>query len=339
MGIHDDNFKHNFSQQRVAVDFLRHNLPQKVLAQVNLHTLEIAPNEFIPSKYRSKRRADLVYSVKNKDGTKLYALLHLEAQSTHQKDMALRIWEYHVAIAKAHYKDKVARKLPLILTFVLYHGKSRWTGAKSIAELFMDFELYLEASLRAPFLVNLTEKEVSDLTQQEASAAPQLLMKGQASKDYVAMLDRLYPLMKAYKQIDDVNVDYMCENDARSPDEFLQKFSKFDLETSQRYRVMFATAIKQEHQKGRQEGMLEGRREGMLEGRQEGMLEGRREGIQKGKREGVRLGITKGREAVAKNMLAKAMEIRLIADITGLSLEEIKALTWAAFACLVWLYI
>lgn len=76
--------------------------------------------------------------------------------------MAIRVWEYHVAIAESHLKEGNP-KVPLILTFVLYHGKDQWNSATSISDLFDDFELYVNASLKSAFLLNLNEKEMEEL--------------------------------------------------------------------------------------------------------------------------------------------------------------------------------
>ena len=90
--------------------------------------------ELTPTAYQGSRRADVIYSVRAKTSpVKVYALLHLEGQSTHQAEMALRILEYHTALAAKLVRQKKYKKLPLILTFVLYHGKARWTSKKSIA--------------------------------------------------------------------------------------------------------------------------------------------------------------------------------------------------------------
>ena len=68
--IHDHNFKHNFTNKRVARDFLKHNLPQKVLDSVDIESVQIESGEFLPSRYRSKRKADILYSVKDRKGGK-----------------------------------------------------------------------------------------------------------------------------------------------------------------------------------------------------------------------------------------------------------------------------
>ena len=141
--IHDEHFKHNFSDPKVVRDLLKHKLPQDLLEKIDLETIKMEPNEFLPSRYRTRRNVDLLYSIRNKDKRKGYTLLHLEAQSQHKKNMALRILEYHVAITRAHFK-KEEGKIPFILTLVLYNGEEAWTSAKSVSELFVDFDEYVE---------------------------------------------------------------------------------------------------------------------------------------------------------------------------------------------------
>ena len=130
------------------------------------------------------------------------------------------MWEYHVAIGRVHFK-KGYKKIPLILTFVLYHGKEEWTSAKSIADLFSDFDLYSSVSLKSPFLVNLTKEEIEKLKKQGAAAAPQIIMKQQATGEYCEVLPDLWSLMKDHGQDDEANIDYMATNDKHGESGFL----------------------------------------------------------------------------------------------------------------------
>ncbi|MEM9569677.1 MAG: Rpn family recombination-promoting nuclease/putative transposase [Bacteroidota bacterium] len=242
---HDDNFKHNFSCLIVALAFLKHNLPKKLLAKLDLSTLRIAPNEFLPSRYRTKRNADIVYSVKDKKGNKIYIFIHLEAQSTHDKNMAIRIWEYHVAIGRAHFRQGY-KKIPFIQTFVLYHGKAPWTSPKSIAELFEDFDQYCTCALKAPFLIDLNTIDIKSLQTQEAAAAPQIILKGQAKGEYCDILPILYPLMKKYGQDDEENIFYMINNDQHATAQLFEKLSNFAPEITNKYTMMFQLAVQKE---------------------------------------------------------------------------------------------
>ncbi|MEA5620195.1 flagellar assembly protein H, partial [Cronbergia sp. UHCC 0137] len=67
-----------------------------------------------------------------------------------------------------------------------------------------------------------------------------------------------------------------------------------------------------------QEILLEGKAEGIAEGIAKGKAEGKAEGIAKGKAEEKTL--------IALNMLRSGLSIDLIAQITGLSLEQIQKL-------------
>ena len=70
------------------------------------------------------------------------------------------------------------------------------------------------------------------------------------------------------------------------------------------------------------ESMKKGLQEGLEKGMQEGMQKGMQEGMQKG----MQKGIQEGREQVASNLLKGKADISFIAEMTGLSVEEIKKL-------------
>ncbi len=75
---------------------------------------------------------------------------------------------------------------------------------------------------------------------------------------------------------------------------------------------MLITALEKEKQQIFHNGRVEGKREGRVEGKREGRVEGKRE----------------GKIESARVMLAKGMEIEIIAEITGLpeaQLLQLKA--------------
>ena len=66
----------------------------------------------------------------------------------------------------------------------------------------------------------------------------------------------------------------------------------------------------------------QGYRDGLLQGK----AEGKAEGFSQGKAEGKAEGFSQGKVEIAKNMLAKNMEIELISEITSLTEDEINSL-------------
>ena len=62
------------------------------------------------------------------------------------------------------------------------------------------------------------------------------------------------------------------------------------------------------------------------EGRQQGIQEGIQQGIQEGMQQGTQQGIQQGQINIARRMLAKGLDIEDIAELAGLSVEEIEKL-------------
>ena len=84
--------------------------------------------------------------------------------------------------------------------------------------------------------------------------------------------------------------------------------------------------IKNSLDTAKEEGRAEGREEGRAEGREEGRAEGREEGRKEGRAEGREEGRAEGREMVAKMMYAKGIDVDVIASMTGMAIDKIKAL-------------
>ncbi|WP_297006382.1 Rpn family recombination-promoting nuclease/putative transposase [Prevotella sp.] len=84
--------------------------------------------------------------------------------------------------------------------------------------------------------------------------------------------------------------------------------------------------IKNSLDTAKEEGRAEGREEGRAEGREEGRKEGRAEGREEGRAEGREEGRAEGIAMVAKMMYAKGIDVDVIASMTGMAIDKIKAL-------------
>ena len=80
------------------------------------------------------------------------------------------------------------------------------------------------------------------------------------------------------------------------------------------YYAIMKTAQKKATEKGLAEGRAKGLKQGLEQGRAEGLAEGRAEG----RAEGV--------YTVARNMIDMGMELNLVSQATGLSIEELSIL-------------
>ena len=68
------------------------------------------------------------------------------------------------------------------------------------------------------------------------------------------------------------------------------------------------------------------RKEGRLEGIEEGIKKGKLEGLKEGIEEGIKKGKLAEQISMAKAMKSKNMDINLISEITGLTIEEVRNL-------------
>ena len=68
----------------------------------------------------------------------------------------------------------------------------------------------------------------------------------------------------------------------------------------------------------REEGEKVGEKRGREIGRAEGRAEGRDEGINEGR--------SKEKTAIARNMLTKGYDLKIVSELTGLSIDEVLAL-------------
>ena len=74
------------------------------------------------------------------------------------------------------------------------------------------------------------------------------------------------------------------------------------------------------------DGRVKGIKEGIKEGRAEGIKEGRAEGIKEGRAEGIKEGEKKAQLTIAKKLKESGIPVDVIAQNTGLSIEEISNL-------------
>ena len=100
---HDRYFRESFGRVEVARDFLRHNLPATLLAEVDLATLEIATDTYVAEDLREDC-SDLVYRLACRGGTlEIYLLFEHKSRTEHWT--LLQLLRYLVASGERHRKQ------------------------------------------------------------------------------------------------------------------------------------------------------------------------------------------------------------------------------------------
>ena len=194
---HDRYFRESFGRLEIARDFLRHNLPEPLLAEIDLATLEISEDTYVAEDLRADC-SDLVYRV-DYGGGELQVYLLFEHKSRPEHWTLLQLLRYVVASGDEYRKQHpTTRHLPPVYPLVLYHGQRKWRAPAS----FHDLVEPLPAAL-APFVPQLRYAlhEISARTNGEIKGEVltrlvQLAMRHIYSKEPIASLRELLALMR-----------------------------------------------------------------------------------------------------------------------------------------------
>jgi predicted transposase/invertase (TIGR01784 family) len=150
---HDALFKIVFGQPEHARGALRAVVPAVLGEALDWSTLTLQPGSFVDSAL-SYQHTDLLYSAAWRDGGEALVYLLFEHQSSPPTEglMAERLLRYQGRIWDRWRVDHPrAKKLPMILPIVMYHGTSPWLEPRSFDAL-----LDVPAGLRPavdPYLV------------------------------------------------------------------------------------------------------------------------------------------------------------------------------------------
>jgi predicted transposase YdaD len=119
-----------------AIGLLQACLPPDITARLHWDSLVRKPADFIDARLRG-RYSDLLFSIRTIDTDEevlVYALM--EHQSTPHPLMVYRVLRYMVRIWDDHLKAHPrARRLPLIISVVIYHGSEPWKVARTFRDL------------------------------------------------------------------------------------------------------------------------------------------------------------------------------------------------------------
>ena len=151
---HNNLFVSVFGQAEQAREFFQSYLPREILPLLDMSRLKRKPETFIDPVLKD-RQVDLLYELplKGEKESKAYAYMLFEHQSTYDSLQSLRLLGYMARIWEWWLKDHPnAKRLPIILPIVLYHGQQPW---KASLEFFdhIDIEAEHREKFRA-FLPN-----------------------------------------------------------------------------------------------------------------------------------------------------------------------------------------
>ena len=301
--IHDSFVKKVLSNKTVAKEFLETNLPQEILSQVDLSTLRQEKENYFDNTL-GQGIVDLIYSV-NFGRDKGYLIVLLEHQSTQDYKMSLRIQKYVLRICDDYLKKNKKDKIPLIYPILFYSGKEKYTAPLSFYDLFNNAKKAKEFLTKPVQLIETSKFQKDDIKSKYYSGLMMYFMNKIHQRDIFPHLHEVIEFIGKISNDGDIEyieslLYYVVEKADTEKVESI--FLEFKKAVTIKHREVVMTIAERLREQGKEAGIQIGIEKGRQEGRQEGIKE------------------------VVANMLLKKLDEKIIAESTGLTLEEIKDL-------------
>lgn len=311
---HDKYYKETFGNVAIAGEFIQKHLPKSITDLIEMHTLEVQKDSFIDQEME-EIHADLLFKARvNKEEGYIYFLF--EHKSYKDKSTALQLLKYMVGIWESKLRKEKLESLPLIIPLVIYHGEEKWEIKTQLGDwiggyeelpgevkkyvpdyqyLLYDFSQYGDEEIEDITMLNLTIRMLRDIRKARpeelvvALMGSYTLLKEMAEESAVIcyLETSLLYLMGSREDLDEGTL--------------LEAAKRISKEGGE----LAMTLVEKLEARGMQKGLQMGRQEGLQEGLQKGLQEGKRE--------------------IAAKLL-KSMNVEAVAQITGLTLEEVRSL-------------
>lgn len=181
---HDKIFRNVLSRKNEVAKFLNQflNLQERIQEE----DIIAYPTDFVTKRYET-RQSDIIYKLKDKP---VYFLI--EHQSTIDKEMALRIWEYVGEIIR---KEKMRTNLlkkdviyPIVIPIVIYTGSQKWTAKTNFAQKQYQSRLYKKYQIDLEYnLISVHDYTFEELLEKRTLLGSILLMEKCKSKRELEM--------------------------------------------------------------------------------------------------------------------------------------------------------
>ena len=127
---HDKLFKEALKNKTDFIEFIKHFISIELANELTENNIEIYDRKFITNDFL-EIESDIIYKVKNKS---VYFII--EHQSTIDKNMAYRMFEYMTEIIKEHIQDKSikSKSYPKIIPIVINTNNRKWNVATKYSD-------------------------------------------------------------------------------------------------------------------------------------------------------------------------------------------------------------
>lgn len=274
---HDRLMKAVFSDLVQARAWFEAFLPEQVVHRLELATLRREPGSFVDAALR-ERLSDRMFSVRMGESRALLYLL-LEHQSTPDRFLPLRALGASVRIWDDwRARHPRAKRIPVVLPLVLYHGERPWTEPMELRDLLeasaadrAAFEPYLPGlRIHLTDLTAIPDEEIRTGVRGEAAvlALSMLSMKHSRGRGLIGRLFESANLiadvarqptgLRALETL--LHYWFATADEGLTPDRFRELLRAAELDRSEETIMTLADKLRRE---GRKEGHAQGLRDAM----------------------------------------------------------------------------
>ncbi len=301
---HDKFVKASLSKQVVAIDFIRANLPTRLVSLIHFETLRLTNKSFVTQQLR-EQHSDVIYECTLEGGQNAYISFLIEHQSSADPFMAFRFRQYEMEGMQQHLSQDNTM-LPIIISICLYHGRqSPYPYSTNIEYCFNEPELAKEFAFKPFYLVDLTVMDEKTLERQKLAQVMMWLLKYSRERNFFEAVLRFVGsggYLAFAKEMDKNELGVVLEYIG-------VRAEKMGYSREEIFKSMI------DHLPEEQKEMSMGFQQGWFE-------DGKQEGIQQGIQEGLQQGV----RSIALNLLKRGQTEEFVQSVTNLSLSEIQQL-------------
>ena len=304
---HNNFFFQVLSRKEKATAFFQRYLPENIASMADMAHMTLVESQHM-SKLGVSLYNDILYRCPLTNEQAGYFFAVCEHQSTPDKQMPLRLLKYNTAVIEAHFKQR-HKTFPIVVNTVLYTGKQPCKYSTAFDDCYAHPALGAQYLHLAPFTLIQLPKNHNDIIYQDQTlglyfAAFRSCRDNDPYAGFAKFMEHdWFPeyfnnLPFEEKEIIARYIGW-CVNKEQYD---LEKVLTLITANQQEIQKIMTSVAQQYVEQGVAQGIQLGREEGRLAGKQEGLL------------------------YTAKNMLANDIDITFIRHMTGLSIQDIKAL-------------
>ncbi len=276
---HDQFVRSTLSDKTMARSFLENYLPPEIVGKLDFSEIEVSQESFVDEKLQ-EHHTDLLYKVAARTGEKAFVYVLLEHKSSPEKRVAFQLLRYILRIWEKH---KTAKKFPLVVPLVLYHGRRKWNVSRELAALveFGKDKIYAASTPNFEyFICDLSEFDEAELKGEIALRITLLLLKNIFSPN---LKRELVDILRLFTEIHETGVVELLGKLLRYLSASSGKISRNEVKIAMQ--TAFTTEQKQEDwlqefiDEWREEAKEKAKKEGMQQGMQEGMQQGMQQAL------------------------------------------------------------